>query len=460
MLIPEAFYSMVRDLPGFEDWDGFVESLEHTSSLSIRHHPLRSKYESLQEIPWEPLGEYLEQRPLFARDPGWHAGAYYVQDSSSMLTGQIAFQALLSLDLPASQSPIVLDACAAPGGKTTHILDLWNSYSKDPLLMVANEVVPERAQTLKENLLRWGYPEAFVTKHSMEEIGNAGPFFDMMLVDAPCSGEGMWRKEPVAVSQWSEKLVQECGIRQKDILNHLSYALNPGGILVYSTCTYNPIENEEIILQALEFGFEPVDIRIPTYQGVISYSFQGVNCFRCLPHLVRGEGQFIAVLRKMKGSAREENLPSIKPITRWKILDSKSNLMGKVAPVTDRITPIIDQRSQEYYFILSGVQSLLERAWSLGLKLEPIFPYGEIKGKDFIPGHGWAMWNQRPPDLFLERDLSYEEAIIYLKKESLPSGDGPPGIRLVKYKDFPLGFIKEIAGRTNNLFPMGWRLRN
>ncbi|MEQ8425448.1 MAG: RsmB/NOP family class I SAM-dependent RNA methyltransferase, partial [Cyclobacteriaceae bacterium] len=235
LAIPEDFQKIINDLLGTES-SSFFESLDSPSPSSIRINPSKKfDTESLSDIPWSQWGKYLPERPVYTLDPSLHAGAYYVQEPSSMFLEQ-AVKTCVDLSKPA----IALDLCAAPGGKSTHLLSLLHPDS----FLVSNEVIRSRAGILHENILKWGYDNVMVTNNDPSHFSRLEGVFDLILVDAPCSGEGLFRKDSEAMSEWSTANIELCSLRQQRILKDVWPALKQNGILIFCTCTYNPIENE------------------------------------------------------------------------------------------------------------------------------------------------------------------------------------------------------------------------
>ena len=293
MTLPADFITRIHTLLGASEAPSFLEALRGVPSVSIRLNR-RKAWEapaSAPPVPWCAGGHYLSDRPSFTFDPGLHAGAYYVQEASSMF---VAWVLRHLCDVPVR----MLDLCAAPGGKSTLACDALPEGS----LLVANEVVRSRAQVLLENLTKWGYPHVVVTNSDPADFTPLGPQFDIVLVDAPCSGEGMFRKDPRAVSEWSLENVELCVRRQRRILTDILPCLKPGGFLLYSTCTYNLRENEENVRWLRdEWGMEVCtvpDVR-PEW-GITGNLLPGEDfpVYRFLPHRTRGEGFFLAVMRK------------------------------------------------------------------------------------------------------------------------------------------------------------------
>jgi len=304
-MLPYDFLLEIKNFLSPEEAEVFCNSLQKPPITSLRLNPKKEtalEYPT-EPVPWSSLGFYLSERPSFTQDPLFWAGAYYVQEASSMFLEQI----IQSIQIP--ENAVVLDLCAAPGGKSTHLLSLLPESS----LLVSNEIVRNRADILQENLCRWGYSNYVVTQSGADAWGKLESFFDVILVDAPCSGEGMFRKEEQSLSEWSLENVNFCAARQKDILRNILPALAEGGYLIYSTCTYNTKENEENVRWLVEyFGLEYIEIPIKETWGIRKTDYG----YRFFPHLLQGEGFFIACLRK-KGQKKvrktKKNLFTLAP---------------------------------------------------------------------------------------------------------------------------------------------------
>lgn len=291
MQLPEKFIERIKfDLK--EEADQFFNSLGWDIPVSIRINPYKGyETEGLEKIPWCETGYYLNQRPVFTLDPLFHSGAYYVQEASSMFLEQVIKQTI-NINQPVK----VLDLCAAPGGKTTHLISMLSSDS----LIVSNEVIRHRSKILSENVIKWGNPNVIVTNNDPSSFQKIKGFFDILVVDAPCSGEGLFRKDSEASNEWSEDNINLCSARQKRIINDVWEALKPGGIIIYSTCTYNEQENEENIKwMTEEMGAEPIEINIDAFSQLTQSSDKtGLHFY---PHKVKGEGFFISALQKTDG---------------------------------------------------------------------------------------------------------------------------------------------------------------
>lgn len=362
----------------------------------------------------------------------------------------------------AEEPVVMLDLCAAPGGKSTHARSVLPAGS----LLVANEVIRNRSQILAENLTKWGHPGVVVTNNDPADFSPLEDFFDVILTDVPCSGEGMFRKDPVAVSEWSEANVEICRQRQRRIITDIWPCLKPGGILIYSTCTYNTKENEENVRWIRdEFGAEVLSLDASGGWKITGNLLPGEDfpVYRFLPHKTAGEGFFLAVLRKSGQSAGSGPTAPARPRGRGAKAPELSK--GQLSVVRGWLTV-----PDEYEFILNGnhvgafPKNRLEELSALRLPLRIVqagVDIAELKGRDWIPAHGLAMSRVLNPDAFVREEISHGQAIAYLRKEAVAlSGTAPRGIVLLTYKQVPLGFVKNIGNRANNLYPQEWRIRS
>ena len=319
MQLPEDFIRETKLVIGEERFNRFIEALNEDAPVSIRLNPNSSPWrcQGKEEVPWCPEGYYLEGRPQFTFDPLFHAGCYYVQEASSMFVTHI----LRSLELRTEslESKLkVLDLCAAPGGKSTAIRTVLPEGS----VLVSNEPIPTRAQILLENITKWGWPDCIVTNNYPRDFRKAKVKFDIILCDVPCSGEGMFRKDPNAISEWSLQNVEKCWRLQREIVADAWECLNPGGILIYSTCTYNIKENEENVRWIMEeYDAEAIEIPTKPEWGISGSLLKGFDApvYRFIPGFTRGEGLFICALRK-NGECRAENVELSTLHSKLKIL--------------------------------------------------------------------------------------------------------------------------------------------
>jgi 16S rRNA C967 or C1407 C5-methylase (RsmB/RsmF family)/NOL1/NOP2/fmu family ribosome biogenesis protein len=444
MQLPTEFIPSLRGVPGFDAEAFIAVHTDSTPVTSLRLNPMKpAKWEqgwNLSQVPWCEEGRYLSQRPSFTLDPLMHAGAYYVQEASSMFIRHI----LEKLFQPEAKINIV-DVCAAPGGKAT----LLAAYFQQALL-VANEVIKSRVPILEENLIKWGTPNTIVTNNDPAQLGRVQGFFDLMLVDAPCSGSGLFRKDPLAVSEWSKEQVALCGRRQERILSDVLPALREGGILIYATCSFSPEEDEDITRWLIdEMDMEAIHLEINAEWGIVNSQFPG--CFRFFPDRLQGEGFYIAVLRKKAPvdffSGREAGLEKVNSL--------KSQLFSNVFGL----------ESNHHLFQQSGaVRIFPEQHWPalcllagcLYIKRAGI-ELGQEKGKDVVPSHEWAMmWGNKLgwPTLRIGK----EEALAYLGRQPLQLSL-EKGWSLLNYNECFLGWVKNAGSRLNNYYPSEWRIR-
>ena len=462
MTLPTDFIGQIRTLlvDGTEA-AAFLDALQSDSSVSIRLN--RRKVPDMplpgEPVPWCVSGCYLAERPSFTFDPLLHAGGYYVQEASSMFVAWVLRHCV-------GDAPVqMLDLCAAPGGKSTLACDALPAGS----VLVANEVVRSRAQVLAENLTKWGSPNVVVTHNDPADFTPLGALFDVILVDAPCSGEGMFRKDPASAKEWSLKSLALCACRQRRILADILPCLKPGGILVYSTCTYNIKEDEENVRWLRdEQGMEihPVP-DVPDGWGITGNLLLGEDfpVYRFLPHRTKGEGFFLALLRK-PADAEEMQEPAGRKVHRKGRGKSDASAFPKEAAV--KAKSWLDD-GKEYVWEVKGafltalpaaVSSLAEYLRPSLRILQAGIPVGEVKGRDLLPQHALAMSTDLHPEAFPRVEVDYDQAIAYLRREtvSLPA-DAPRGFVLLTWRGLPLGFVKNIGNRANNLYPQEWRIR-
>ncbi|NDV65629.1 methyltransferase RsmF C-terminal domain-like protein [Bacteroides sp. 224] len=449
MNIPIDFIEQTRTLLGDAECDKLINALAENSPVSLRLNS--SKWKNCQQeipdtltdrVPWCDTGFYLDERLTFTFDPLFHAGAYYVQEASSMFLEQ-AVKAYFS------QPATVLDLCAAPGGKSTHLRSCLPGGS----LLVANEVIRSRSQILAENITKWGHTDVVVTNNDPADFSSLYSFFDAIVADVPCSGEGMFRKDPESMKEWSLANVEICRQRQRRIIADVWPSLKPGGLLLYSTCTYNTKENEENVAWiSEELGAEILPIQTSGFPEITGNLLgEDFPVYRFLPHKTKGEGFFLAVLRKHEdASVREANLKKHK--------NSKFDFKEQWLKDSNRFQLLLNGQTvsalrEEYV----GKAALLQQELRI---VQRGVALGEIKGKDVVPAHALAMSNEYASGSFFVWEISYEDAIAYLRKEAIVLDDEvPKGYILLTYRQLPLGFVKNIGNRANNLYPQEWRIR-
>jgi len=446
MAIPQDFSNYLKklDVPWLASLARAMECEPEISVRLNRAKPADSFPAGLQRVPWCPDGLYLPERPAFTFDPRLHQGSYYVQDASSMFISH----AIRSIVSSAAGPVKVLDACAAPGGKTTAITDALPYGS----LVVANEFVPERATVLRENLAKWGYPFTTVTQGDTALFRNFPAFFDIVAADVPCSGEGMMRKDAVAASQWSPSLVRQCAERQREIIANLWPSLRPGGYFIYSTCTFNREENEDMVAHMIEtFKAESIALPVPQEWGIAPSLNPGIAAYRFIPGLIRGEGLFMAVLRKPLADQPPEIRSTPKKERR------RSAAKSSAPKLPDYIKDWLTTCGN--FEFDSAPDGRVFASFTDYPVFTPTLEIGEIKGRDIIPSQQLAMNRTLNMNVFPNIEVSEETAIDYLRREAitLPYGS-PRGITLLTFAGRPLGFAKNLGNRANNLYPKHWRI--
>jgi 16S rRNA C967 or C1407 C5-methylase (RsmB/RsmF family)/NOL1/NOP2/fmu family ribosome biogenesis protein len=429
-----------------DEWESFVKTHQSASPTSIRINPHKTKSWNENKIPWTDFGYYLKERPAFTFDPLFHAGTYYVQEPSSMLLEQVIKQTL-DVSIPLR----VLDLCGAPGGKSTHLLSL---LTKDSLL-VSNEVIRSRAQVLAENVVKWGCSNVVVSNNDPEVFQRLPGFFDLIVVDAPCSGEGLFRKDPGAMQEWSTDHTTLCSHRQRRILKDVWPALKENGILIYSTCTYNPDENENnLTWLAQQESIQQIPIKLnPDWKvkPVVAGNLIGYQCF---PHAVLGEGFFFAAVRKSSQQAeikirtgKSFHLASkkiVEQLSSWVLCPEHFCIIQQ----QDLLLLLPAERFDEFNF-LSQQLHVVSKGTAMA----------EIKHEKLIPEHSLALSIHLNKLKFISFELSLEQALTYLRKETLNQLDTEKGFALVTYQNHPLGWINRLGNRINNLYPAAWRIR-
>jgi NOL1/NOP2/sun family putative RNA methylase len=440
MTLPELFVERTKKILG-NDFSLFEKALNENAPTSVR---VNNKMEYIpvgEKVKWCNQAYYLDERPLFTADPLFHAGVYYVQEASSMFLHQAIKQHFANAET-------VLDLCAAPGGKSTLLTQTLPENS----LLISNEIVRSRAYILAENLIKWGNHNVIVTNNEARDFANLPGFFDAVIIDAPCSGEGMFRKDAGAIEEWSLQNVNMCAQRQRNILADVWDALKTDGILVYSTCTFNTEENEENVHWICEeLGAEILKIDLGDNTN-ITESDAG---YRFYPHKTRGEGFFLSVLRKKTQPERklkyktDKNKPQ-KPISKNSILPITLNKEEKweIVPLNNLLYAYPKQRQNDYLLIVNQLRCIHS-----GILL------GEIKGSDFIPSTCSALSKELNKEALKTVELNYETAISFLKKEAIQLPDTTRGFILVCYKGQALGWVKNVGNRCNNLYPTEWRIR-
>ena len=454
--LPSIFLESLEGLPGFNR-TAFEKVHQSGKQLtSIRLNPAKFKQISFMDatveeaVPWSTQGYYLSLRPSFTLDPIFHAGAYYVQEASSMFLEQVLKQ---TIDL---SSPIkVLDLCAAPGGKSTLIQSLLGNKS----LLVSNEVIKTRVNILAENITKWGAANVMVTNNDPKDFQRLESYFDVIVADAPCSGSGLFRKDAAAIEEWSLQNVAMCGQRQQRILADVLPALKAGGTLIYSTCSYSETENEAIADWLVrESGFVSTKINVQPSLNVIETKSPQQNAFgyRFYPDKIKGEGFFIAAFTKGEKAASE-----------WQTTKYKTKSERLAAKEIEIIKPYL-KNAADFFFIkqqedviampnhlendLAAIQHSLYIK-KAGVKL------GSIIRNELIPDHELALSNIANENLpFIE--VERETALQYLRRQEIKIDTLLKGWALLTHQQLPLGWIKLLPNRVNNYYPKDWRILN
>ena len=466
--LPAAFREQMQQQLGTE-YPAFEESLGVFTAgtlppVSIRLNPRKPAYDTagLEPVPWCENGFYLPQRPVFTLDPLFQAGAYYVQEASSMLLAEAVRQTVGKRTPYAGQPPLrALDLCAAPGGKSTLLASALPAHS----VLVCNEVIRTRIPILRENMDKWGYANVVVSQHDPADFAPLAGYFDLVLVDAPCSGEGLFRKDPAAVGEWSPEQVAVCALRQKRIVSAAMPLVADGGWLIYCTCTYNDAENLETVRFLSENGFTNYPLSLPDGAenwGLVERAVGDSVGYQCYPHRVRGEGFFISIFRRKTAVSppvsRNRGFRSARPVHRKQVGTLRTYLRnpdafsfwekpnGNVLAV-----PLALEKD------LVLLDTVLKNK-GLGLDM------GQFKGSDFLPAHALALSTELAdssdrtnlPTVALTRD----EALQYFKKENILLAPATPkGWLLATYQGLPLGWMKNLGNRINNYLPKDWRIR-
>ena len=457
MQLPNALLQSLKKVQGFE-----LEAFEkvHASGeqvTSIRINPVKLSIGNKQltignwqfamdhKVPWSEYGYYLAERPSFTFDPLFHAGCYYVQEASGMFLEEVLKQ---TIDL--SKAVKILDLCAAPGGKSTLIQSLISQGS----LLVSNEVIRSRIGILTLNIIKWGCNNVVVTNNDPRDFSRLENYFDAIVVDAPCSGSGLFRRSPEAADHWSEDTLQLCCHRQKRILNDIFPALKKNGILIYSTCSYSKQEDEDIMdWISDEFGVTGLKLTTKADWGIVEVHGEKNDLFgyRFFPNLLKGEGFFITAFRKNSGN-EETNFKTGKKLP----LLSRAQI-GDISVWIEKSEHEIFKNGDLLIAInenSAGPIELLKsrlRIHYSGTKLGEL-----IRGK-LIPDHALAMSHLVSKNV-IRSELNYEESIKYLKKGDIEKKMELSGWQLVTFQEKPLGWVNVLSNRINNYYPKELRI--
>ncbi len=441
MSLPKEFINTIPFAE--EDKIKLIDGLQSDPVISIRKNPFKENnlFDQEDQVPWCQYGKYLKERPSFISDPLFHAGSYYSQEASSMFLEQV----LKSIDF---SGKVVLDLCAAPGGKST----LINSCMPKNSLLVANEVVKSRSWILKENLDKWGNSNVIVTNNDPSHFEHFLGFFDAVVVDAPCSGEGMFRKDKNAISEWSLRNVNLSCNRQKRILADIIPTIANGGVLIYSTCTFNNKENRDNLKWLQDnYEVENLEIDYPMNQGIIELKEGQLKGFQFLPGITKGEGFFISAMFVYGGREKIKVPKRIRKLRLDTWEGSSDNFLNN-----DNKNYIINETIHNFP---EQFESILK---SIIWDLNPIkigCKIGQsIKGK-IKYSHELAFAYELKKDAFELVEVSHEDAILFLQKKMLSQVPGIKSWGLITFQNQPLGWVKRVGSRLNNYYPKEFRIR-
>ena len=462
--LPEELIRSLRNIESFneETFKAVHESGGQITSIRLNPQKIGNRQsaignEQLERVPWNEYGYYLNERPSFTLDPLFHAGAYYVQEASSMFLEE-ALKQTVDLAKPLK----VLDLCAAPGGKSTLIQSIISAAS----LLVSNEVIKTRVHILAENITKWGAANVIVTNNDPSDFQRLPGYFDVIVVDAPCSGSGLFRKDPAAIEEWSENNVLHCAQRQQRILEHVMPALKDGGILIYSTCSYSKEEDEAIADWMVEqSAVGSLQLAVHDDWGIVETVSEKEKAYsyRFYPDKVKGEGFFIAAFKKATPGNNINN--EFTPPTT--VQKSKK----KTAVFTPKEIEILKSYlidGDDYFFIKQN-----EEVIAMPLHLEKELPViqsalyikkagvklGTLIRNELIPDHELAVSNIIN-DSIPRLDIEKETALQYLRREEIKTTSGEKGWILLTHMQLPIGWIKAITNRINNYYPASWRILN
>lgn len=447
--LPEEFKSTMCQALGDAEAAKLFASLDSDAEVSIRLNPMKpaATFDG-QTIGWSSEGRYLAERPQFTLDPHLHGGAYYVQEASSQFVGYL----LKDLDLRGCR---VLDMCAAPGGKST----IYSTLVGSDGLVVANDISRSRTLALADNVQRWGMGNVVVTNNEPAHIAAFEEWFDVVAVDAPCSGEGMFRKMEEARTEWSASAREQCAERQREILAQAWRALRPGGTLLYSTCTFNPVEDEGVVEWLMsEYGDKleaAADVELSDEWGVVLSRIGVFQCFHFYPHKARGEGFFAAVARKKDGAVHR-SLP--KPRRKIFQLLSKSDVA--------EVERWVDDKSSMAFRLIGDViygyhRAVVDDVVLLSEVLSVVYSgvcFGQIFKRKLRPEHPLALFVGMSSSVVPSVEISKDDALNYLRRQDIAASQFEEGINRVMYCGVAIGFVKRIGGRCNNMYPKDLRI--
>lgn len=444
-MIPEQLLLELRCVKGFDE-KAFVAAHDQAPVTSVRINPAKEigLFTTDEKVAWCNAGSYLAERPVFTLDPAYHAGAYYVQEASSMFLYH-----LLGGIIKDKTGLRVLDLCAAPGGKSTLIASMLDRDS----LLISNEVIRSRASILDENMTRWGYTNGWVTANDPRDFSQLTGYFDVIVVDAPCSGSGLFRKDKRVEDEWTPGNVQLCSDRQERILADIWPALKQDGILIYATCSYSPQEDEDMLdWLAATYDAATITTDVREEWGIVTVTTSsGMSGYRFFPDKVNGEGFFIAAVQKNEETGHA-HIPRYKPLNDKKIQQQAGHLL--------KGTDMLFFRTGDEVF--NAINPAHEADWQVLQKMVYFRKAGLRLGtpsqKEWLPAHDVALSidaKEHLPGINVNKD----EALRFLKREDLGIGELPKGWLMVRYQGLGLGWIKSLGNRANNYLPKHWRIR-
>lgn len=448
---PATFFKNLESIPDFNK-DAFIKV--HANPLpitSIRINPVKIIKSQLSHlpianaVPWNPYGYYLSDRPSFTLDPYFHAGTYYVQEASSMFIAHIVNHIKRNDN---KKEWKILDACAAPGGKTTLLGDVFSTS-----FVVANEVIASRNNILVDNIIKWGNPYIMVTQNDPTHFSKIPNFFNLILIDAPCSGSGLFRKDPEAIQEWSLNNVQLCSQRQQRIIHNLLPALEEDGYLIYSTCSFSMEENEHIIDEFIrKHSLETIRIPLQENWDIEEvYTSQKAYGYRFWPYKLKGEGFFVACLKKKKSTTKIflQKIKASKNKTDFSFaIDKWFKPIEEIYYHSHKENIYAIPKSIAEDFLILSKQLYIKRA---GIHL------GKIIRDDLIPEHDLAMSGLATEEV-VRINVEYDTAISFLRKENININTQHKGWAIICYDGLPLGWVKMLSNRINNYYPSSLKI--
>ena len=457
-MINDKFRTYLEEAIGHENALVAFSAFEQDASVSVRYNPFKAKdITDATSVRWNAYGRLLSQRPVFTLDPLFHAGVYYVQDSSSMFVGHAFREIMKSRTAPVGRPLRVLDLCAAPGGKTTDLAASLREMYGDAFLLVSNEVMKARVGILADNVALWGDPNVVVTSDDPKAFASLPGFFDVIVADVPCSGEGMFRKDEEAQRQWSVDNVALCESRQRRIIADVWPALAPGGVMIYSTCTFNRYENDgNVAWIEEELGAECLtEEDILNAEGGVIKTGKG---YSLVPGFVPGEGQYCSALVKTSdvdfssglslSSKKRGTTQNLQKISIPAGLEKYFAVSVRFRTKADLVTAVPE--------LIAGDVSMLEGSLHV---IMAGCAAGMVKGKDFVPNADLALSLILSEEAFPVADVDLDTALAFLHRDAVTLRDCEKGFIMLRYEGANLGFVKNIGNRCNNLHPQGRRIR-